>query len=55
MDQGIIYCTGAETRQIFFPGVCQSEKLKFFSSNRNEIAASVRCVSSKPVVLESER
>ena len=36
-----------ETRQIFFPYVCNNKKIKeLFVSTLNEIPISVRCVSS---------
>ena len=51
-NQGIIDWTGTETQQISSRMFVIEKVLKsFFTSTLNKIAASVRCVSSTPVVL----
>ena len=53
-DQGIIDWTGTET-WLIFSRVCNSEKNKeLFVPALNGITASVRCVSSKTVVLNAK-
>ena len=49
LDRGTIVSTGTEAQQIFFH-VCNSKKLKELPPTWNEIAASIRCESSTPVV-----
>ena len=54
--QGIIVCTGTETRQIFFSYVCNGKKIEeLFVSALNVIPASVRCVSSTTPVVPKAR
>ena len=53
-DQGIIDSTGTETWPILSYMLVTAKKIKeLFTPTENVIAASVRCVSSTPVILNA--